>query len=412
MHFTKSEEASPIPSDTSSTQNEQPSLAEARKSAVETSREESRVPSKVRPISTSPARKPSGSTLSTEEEMKIPSWLAPLSQDSKISVVPEPTPPIDSSATRAPEPPISAEEPRRALASSFHRPEAAVFGGQLLGESSAQDEAVSPTGSKKILPLALATAAILLLGVGGWYFRQDLSSIAASVSAKSKPASSGPPQVVDSPVPAATSPSKPAAAVENAPYEPTPSRPLQSVRDSAVISRATPSPTLESKNPSPSSRTAEPVESPQKPAHGTDHLAAPVVNRGAASPEGSEPMPSIDSSVSSTEADALAATAAGQPKEPTAPIPVGGDVKPAQLLKSVPPIYPAMARNQRISGNVQIDALVDESGNVAAVKVLSGPVLLHRAALDAVKQWKYSPALLDGKPTSMHLTVTVQFRAQ
>jgi TonB family protein len=38
--------------------------------------------------------------------------------------------------------------------------------------------------------------------------------------------------------------------------------------------------------------------------------------------------------------------------------------------------------------------------------------LLHRAALDAVKQWKYKPAVLDGQPTSMHLTVTVQFHAQ
>jgi protein TonB len=71
-----------------------------------------------------------------------------------------------------------------------------------------------------------------------------------------------------------------------------------------------------------------------------------------------------------------------------------------------------MARTQHISGNVQIDALIQEDGNVGAMKILSGPPLLHEAALNALKQWKFEPAELDGKPTSMHLTVTVQFRTE
>ena len=87
-------------------------------------------------------------------------------------------------------------------------------------------------------------------------------------------------------------------------------------------------------------------------------------------------------------------------------------MKPARLIKSVPPIYPDIARTQHLSGNVQIDASIAADGNVGAMKVLSGPTLLHQAALNAVKQWKFQPAELDGKPTAMHLTVTVQFRAQ
>lgn len=71
-----------------------------------------------------------------------------------------------------------------------------------------------------------------------------------------------------------------------------------------------------------------------------------------------------------------------------------------------------VAKQEHISGSVKIDALIDTSGNVAAVNVLSGPPILRRAALDAVRQWKYSPAQLNGQPTSMHLTVIVQFRAQ
>jgi protein TonB len=93
-------------------------------------------------------------------------------------------------------------------------------------------------------------------------------------------------------------------------------------------------------------------------------------------------------------------------------VPVGGDVKPAHLISSVPPSYPALARTQHVAGDVRIDALIDVNGRVSAMKVVSGPSLLHQAAMDALRQWKYQPALLDGKPIAMHLTVTLQFRLQ
>ena len=110
--------------------------------------------------------------------------------------------------------------------------------------------------------------------------------------------------------------------------------------------------------------------------------------------------------------ESLSSFSSGGTKEPVAPLPVGGDVKQARLVKSVPPVYPQVARAQRIAGNVSIDAVVDTEGNVSTMKVLSGPGILHRAALEAVKQWHYEPAMLDGKPTASHLTVIVQFRLQ
>ena len=61
---------------------------------------------------------------------------------------------------------------------------------------------------------------------------------------------------------------------------------------------------------------------------------------------------------------------------------------------------------------VLIDALIDENGRVSSMRVVSGPVLLHQSAMEALKQWKYQAATLDGKAVSMHLTVTVQFRLQ
>jgi protein TonB len=122
-------------------------------------------------------------------------------------------------------------------------------------------------------------------------------------------------------------------------------------------------------------------------------------------------LASIDTKTIPGNPDPLAAAASSR-NAPAVPLPVGGEVKVAQLLKSVPPIYPPIARSERVSGKVQIDALIDTAGNVASVKVLSGPTILHRAAVDAVKQWKYKPATLDGEPTSMHLTVTLEFKAQ
>ena len=95
---------------------------------------------------------------------------------------------------------------------------------------------------------------------------------------------------------------------------------------------------------------------------------------------------------------------------PAQPPPLGGDVRPPKLIKSATPAYPALARTQRVAGDVQVDALVDKTGNVEAVKVLSGPLLLQRAAAEAIREWKYTPGVLDGTPTPMHVTVVLKFR--
>jgi TonB family protein len=114
-------------------------------------------------------------------------------------------------------------------------------------------------------------------------------------------------------------------------------------------------------------------------------------------------------------ADSLGAGLVVGGKEPVAPaatLPVGGDVKQARLISKVNPVYPMVAKNQHVSGNVTIDALIDATGRVTTMKIVSGPTLLHQAAMDALKQWKYQPATLDGKAVPMHLSVTLQFRLQ
>lgn len=98
------------------------------------------------------------------------------------------------------------------------------------------------------------------------------------------------------------------------------------------------------------------------------------------------------------------------PGASTAAPTVGGEVQPARLTHAVLPTYPQIARTNRVAGDVTLDALVDESGNVLDVKVISGPLLLRDAAMEALRQWKYQPARLDGQPTPMHLTVTIKFQ--
>lgn len=137
---------------------------------------------------------------------------------------------------------------------------------------------------------------------------------------------------------------------------------------------------------------------------------------------GSEPVVSVASSTRldapalSTELptfpDALLRASLPSPAAPEAerPIPVGGDVRPARLIRAMLPTYPQLARTNHVAGDVTLDALVDESGNVRDVKVISGPLLLREAAKEALRQWKYEPARLDGRATAMHLTVTVKFQ--
>lgn len=94
---------------------------------------------------------------------------------------------------------------------------------------------------------------------------------------------------------------------------------------------------------------------------------------------------------------------------PRAPVRVGGVVKPPRLLFGPEPRFPSLARQSRLSGIVVIEAIIDEHGNVIEARVVSGHPLLIQAALEAVKERKYEPTILDGEPTPIDLRVEVTF---
>jgi periplasmic protein TonB len=100
------------------------------------------------------------------------------------------------------------------------------------------------------------------------------------------------------------------------------------------------------------------------------------------------------------------------PAAPQKPIRIGGQVTAPALVYRVEPKYPDFAAQAQIEGLVILEATVDTEGRVQSVEVLRSHGLLDQAAIDAVKQWRYSPLVLNGKPFPFILTVTVRFSVQ
>lgn len=92
-----------------------------------------------------------------------------------------------------------------------------------------------------------------------------------------------------------------------------------------------------------------------------------------------------------------------------APVRVGGNIKVPTKIKNVAPVYPAEAQANGITGLVVLETVIDTDGNVYSARVLRSVPLLDEAAMEAVKQWKFTPTLLDGVPVPVMMTVTVNF---
>ena len=90
--------------------------------------------------------------------------------------------------------------------------------------------------------------------------------------------------------------------------------------------------------------------------------------------------------------------------------PRGGEAKVPQLLVSSAPIYPTMARQAHVEGQVTIEAVIDTNGKLTNMTVISGPLLLQQAAIDSLRTWKYQPGYLNEKPVPTKTSITVNFR--
>jgi TonB family protein len=101
------------------------------------------------------------------------------------------------------------------------------------------------------------------------------------------------------------------------------------------------------------------------------------------------------------------------PTPPPTPIKTPISVlNPSNLIYKVTPTYPDLALRNKVEGKVVLIADIDEGGNIGNIKVLSGSPILAAAARAAVKQWKYSPTVLNGEPIPVQATVEVFFRLE
>lgn len=379
-----------------------------------------------------------------DEELKIPAWLEPLARNASAPTSTQELI-LREKAKRFAEQSKTEEMVAEPVApveeETVAEPRMPEFGAALaIDEANSPAETRSKSSGKGMVIGAIAAGVLLVAGGGWWYMNQQSAGVHAGAAATHAPAAS---------VPAPSSPAKPqgeAAIQANSPATAEPVASQTSPGQTNALTQINPATnSVSSVSSAPASTSATPARSSKsssdslnggkvvttagsvqpeavpaqvkKPVLGEVRLAAPKVSQK----RNSQSVAEADAGISLNEGEAennAGALGAGlavgnkQPAAPAAPLPVGGDVKQAKLISSVPPVYPMLAKSQHVSGNVTVDALIDATGHVTTMKVVSGPTLLHQAAMDALKQWKYQPASLDGKAVPMHLTVTLQFRLQ
>jgi protein TonB len=282
---------------------------------------------------------------------------------------------------------------------------------------STSDEPASGGGKKTIL---IAAAVVVAVAAGGYVGWTKIHSASAAPAAQTLTA---PPRTapVQAP-PAPTGPSSQTAAQATTPTT-TPSQqanalPVEMGPDITLS-------TTETHPPAPK-KVSTPIIAPntvvripsEEPAQAPLVVKNEVTNPAPSTPAQPDatpaPPPASLSVASNTNDQALSGimstSGANLPRQPIQAVKVSQGVSQGLLVKSVQPMYPQTARQMRVQGSVELLANIGKDGSITAVKVLSGPQVLSRAAIDAVKQWQYKPYYLDDQPVEIQTQITVNFK--
>ncbi|MGE3273692.1 MAG: energy transducer TonB [Vicinamibacterales bacterium] len=167
-----------------------------------------------------------------------------------------------------------------------------------------------------------------------------------------------------------------------------------------------PPPAIRRDAPPPVNRDAAPVEAPSAITPEPDVLDAGFeAETGVDGGLGSLVPGGVDSGLPPAPPPAA-------PPARSAPVRVGGAIQPPTKIRDVSPIYPAIAQAARVQGLVILEATIAADGRVSDARVLRSVPLLDQAALDAVRQWRFTPTRLNGEPVPVVMTVTVNFQLQ
>ena len=147
--------------------------------------------------------------------------------------------------------------------------------------------------------------------------------------------------------------------------------------------------------------------------------AAPLVAPAGIAPDNGlvpEPEPSADAGVAGGLPGSLDGAGLGvqpeappPPPQPVAPVRITSDLRRPAKIKDVMPVYPDIAMRARVAGVVVLEATIDAQGKVVNLRVLRSVPLLDQAAIDAVRQWEFTPTRLNGVAVPVVMTVTVNF---
>jgi protein TonB len=316
-----------------------------------------------------PARQPKASVPS---EHKSPAVLPEIKSTAKVEELKENTASAETASTPAP---------------MF------TFGGTAIESEG--------SGSKKLL-LVIA-AAVVLIAAGGY--------VAWMHWGQPNDNSAAPDHVAESPVKAAVA--IPPAAPSQRPSDKVAASDAQ-ITASAETVETHPSkitPATDSSKPSPSAANKAPAAKTEEPIVIKNHLSRPAAKSAATNDAPDPPMLSAIAAAGS--GGGLPNLLESQSKAPTPvlqALTVSQGVSQGLLVKKVQPKYPPSALRLHVEGGVQLLATISKSGDISAVKILSGDKELSHAAADAVKQWKFKPYLLNGSPVEIQTRVTVNFK--
>jgi periplasmic protein TonB len=307
-------------------------------------------------------------------------------------------------------------EANLATAGTRHSAPQELFGVRLDPTAAHATGNAADGGRKWLLVVAGAALLIAAIGGGAYYF---YGRPAAKHTNAVPPQETPPAEVTDvqssAPQPVTSSGVVPAPVAQLTPASPNASmasEPAITVRE-PVFATAKPS----KAPPTVASQPTASTPPKNSMANMSSSLAAHPVSARSAVAARSDAAPTPDvvaaGNNSGGEAPGLASPTLNlvAPSRPTpeSPLRVGGDIKAPRLISTSLPVYPAIARQAGVEGNVIVDTVVDKDGNVTSMKVLSGPPMLRQPAVDALREWKYHPGTLNGDPVAVEITVSIQF---
>lgn len=173
-----------------------------------------------------------------------------------------------------------------------------------------------------------------------------------------------------------------------------------------------PPPPVESIRQPRAAATSTPVPQPGIPTHAPDEILPEKPTFEPYVPGALETSSGISTPGALLGGPVIAVPPPPEPPKVQGPVKVADLPVPPHKTVDVRPIYPDIARAARVQGLVVMEAVLDPSGRITQLRVIRSVPMLDEAAMDAVRQWRYTPTMYYGKPVSVLMTITINFTLQ